>query len=1125
MRKKILSFILLGTLIFGVMPFNLVSASETLPEPVLSVNFDDETLNGGTVGIEEYGVEYGDGVNGKALYLSNRTNGNHLYGKAAQNFAEFSLPEGTLTTGNYTVSIWYRSTLSEFVEGTLLSNLIDANSGLNLYTSGAQQLQAKIGDSAVTPLLNWQTTPMTGVIADREWRNVAVSVDRNAKKSVIYIDGKVYAERNINIEPSAEIGKDILTVGARGYDKKNGLDSAYVDELRVYNSALSADELSEVYYDAALPLLVERYSQAVNNIKIDGYFYTDSSINSLKQNIEAVRSLISNASVAPEEKKSAFDEFEELYNSVMYADNGADFSFAATSDTHLEDVSYTTRFENLLKDIKIAQPNSKALIVAGDLTNNGNQSEFNKYFTAVKNYAAGIPVISVMGNHDVRGPANSGYPNLGENFKTTALEYYLNGIIGSAGLESGYDKPYFHKMINGYHFFALNTETGLKDNSYISDTQLSWLYAELEKIKADDADGIIDRPIFVTLHQPLPDTFAGTDIPITDEAASATITNEMIDTAMNNLKMLLSDYPVIFFSGHRHDAVSEDSFIMYGNNIYVNMPAATVNKGTGENYNDSTMLLYYISIHGRMVRFRVRNFSTGMWLPEYETVYTMTSLDPEPEELPELPDEKPLDKIWLNTLYAFEKEETFAVTDEKGSPLASAEQNIVDSLKILDAAGALEVKCVARNWKYDYLHLPLDLKRNDTNGLLIYVKWNNNTNMAVTITGKTSDGTVKSVVPSNWSSGYPMYDTSGNIWKGSVSCDTNPTIGVGPMFEGYVYISWDKINLPNDFTEITDLAIGGFAERGSFTIGGLWAVGNELIPDSFSNNQITDEVWINNGATTLEKRAEITDKIQLSVIADFSDIEGITAHNDKNDASTTVLKSLKNRGAVGGGMALEIDAGRNGYWQNTYVNIPLSINPGSASGILVNAETWSNTNLRVKIFGKDSEGKEISGGMSAYSRVPIYDTYNDLWLESNESGGDKNTVSLPRYYFEGYVYIPFSRLGADFSEITGIDIGSYRSGTSEYKLTVGGIYLVENSVIPDYYSEGIITDVIVNGEECVISNTSLGDFNGDGNVDAIDFAAFKKHLLGFDTENTVDIKKDGVYNLIDLIKLKKILAS
>lgn len=206
MRKKILSFILLGTLIFGVMPFNLVSASETLPEPVLSVNFDDETLNGGTVGIEEYGVEYGDGVNGKALYLSNRPNGNHLYGKAAQNFAEFSLPEGTLTTGNYTVSIWYRSTLSEFVEGTLLSNLIDANSGLNLYTSGAQQLQAKIGDSAVTPLLNWQTTPMTGVIADREWHNVAVSVDRNAKKSVIYIDGKVYAERNINIEPSAEIG-------------------------------------------------------------------------------------------------------------------------------------------------------------------------------------------------------------------------------------------------------------------------------------------------------------------------------------------------------------------------------------------------------------------------------------------------------------------------------------------------------------------------------------------------------------------------------------------------------------------------------------------------------------------------------------------------------------------------------------------------------------------------------------------------------------------------------------------------------------------------------------------------------------------------------------------------------
>lgn len=1128
MKKKILSVILSGLVLLGVMPLSFAAAAEP-PEPVLSAGFDDETLGGGTVGSEEYGVEYGEGVNGKALYIGNRTeSGGHLYGEPAQNYAEFSLPSGTLTTGDYTVSVWYRSTLSEFVEGTLLSNTVSSTNGLNFYVSGNQYLQAKIGDEAKAyPMLNWETTPMSAVIADREWHHLAFSVNRSEQRVVIYIDGAEYAVRTLPVATDTEIGSDTLTVGARGFEKTYGLDAAFVDELAVYGTALSGEEVAAVYDETALPMLADAYSASIDNISADGVFYTETVVGYLKDGIASLKEMMSDDSLSLAEKQTAMAEFKAFYNSVMYADAEADFAFAATSDTHTEEVSYVTRFENFLKDVKTAKPNSRTVIVAGDLTNNGAQAEFNKYFNTIKQYApAGMPVLSAMGNHDVRGPLSNGsYSSLGDNFNTTTLQYYLNGVSDTAGLESGYDKPYYHKVVSGYHFFVLNTETGLKDNSYISDSQLLWLYEELEKIKADDADGIIDKPIFVTLHQPLPYTFAGTEADITDEAANETVTNEIIDAAMNTLKTLLSGYPVVYFSGHRHDAASTASVMQNGDNIYVNMPAATVNHASGEGCNDSTMLSYYVSVHGQSVRFRVRNFNTGMWLPEYEAVYKLDSLDPEPETSEE--ETKPEDAIWLNTIYGFEEGQSFTITDDSGAPVSGGSAQVVGNIGAVGGGNALSVGASGREWTYDYLSFPMSVSRSDANGLLIYVKWGTNQNMFFALTGTDAEGGIKTVTPPHWTSNLPMYDVVNNVWKGSQSSTENPTVPVGGGFEGYVYIPFDRIDTGGSIEEFTDVTLGGYGNCGNFAIGGIWAVENSVIPETFSGQDITNAVWLNGSEDTLEKEtslSDITDKIALTPLTDFSDYETYTAHNENGSVPGTVFATAANRGAVGGGNALEIDFSANSYWQDVYANIPLDAEKGEAAGMLIYVETWSNTNLRLKVLGKNSAGEEVTAALSKWSAVPVYDAYAGGWRNSEASPHAANVV-LPHYYFEGYVYIPFSRLDNQLETITGIEIGSYRNDASKYMLTVGGIYLVENGVLPGNYTDGMMTDVLINETETTLSNIRLGDFDGDGAVNAIDLSALKEQLLGMRTESYTDVKKDGVLDLMDLIRLKKILSS
>ena len=90
-------------------------------------------------------------------------------------------------------------------------------------------------------------------------------------------------------------------------------------------------------------------------------------------------------------------------------------SFFALSDTHVEvEGSDTKTYEGLedaLSDIIEINPDNSALVIPGDLTNNGLEREYEAVYGLIDKYSqVGQPMLA-MGNHDVRWLCSSGDRN------------------------------------------------------------------------------------------------------------------------------------------------------------------------------------------------------------------------------------------------------------------------------------------------------------------------------------------------------------------------------------------------------------------------------------------------------------------------------------------------------------------------------------------------------------------------------------------------------------------------------------------------------------------------------------------------------------------------------------------
>nr|WP_245247336.1 MULTISPECIES: metallophosphoesterase [unclassified Paenibacillus] len=301
-------------------------------------------------------------------------------------------------------------------------------------------------------------------------------------------------------------------------------------------------------------------------------------------------------------------------------------TFAVLSDIHLQrwDQRSIHIFGRALDDLHHAAPLAEALIINGDL-GNGNPGDYRALRQMLDKHPHPRQVYYTIGNHefyrmwhDRRGRWSPGtFPN-GET-DTAAIQRFLRFV--------GEPKVYYERQIEGYRFLLLGTERyrqsdpSVGEDAYLSASQLQWLKAKLKEAAPER------KPVFVFLHQPLPDTVSGSG----REGCGRGVVQ------YQQLKALLSSYPqTILFSGHSHRELEQprtivhDGFMM-ANSSSVRQPWKEGGPYTPEAAKSEGLI---VEVYPDRVLIRGRDFGNRIWVTEGSLRFNEKTI----RTLPEGPD-------------------------------------------------------------------------------------------------------------------------------------------------------------------------------------------------------------------------------------------------------------------------------------------------------------------------------------------------------------------------------------------------------------------------------------------------------------------------------------------------------
>ena len=233
-----------------------------------------------------------------------------------------------------------------------------------------------------------------------------------------------------------------------------------------------------------------------------------------------------------------------LLPEVNFDEDNIVVSFGAVSDIHIvEDVnnSATKKYEKALQLLKkYAGGKLDAITIAGDISNSTYSSGIGSAFKTItdKEMGENANVFFVTGNHDAQG----GNENDLVKFYTDLAKYTANDLRSSQ-----LNRGNRHKVINGYHYIAVNMmDYWAANEATFAKQDLEWLSGELEAARAA-APG---QPIFVYVHAGVYGTTYGSDLYTGTYWGSKAIYS------------YLENYPeVVTFSGHVHFPLMDERTI------------------------------------------------------------------------------------------------------------------------------------------------------------------------------------------------------------------------------------------------------------------------------------------------------------------------------------------------------------------------------------------------------------------------------------------------------------------------------------------------------------------------------------------------------------------------------------
>lgn len=279
------------------------------------------------------------------------------------------------------------------------------------------------------------------------------------------------------------------------------------------------------------------------------------------------------------------------------------------SDTHIDEKHPVRAVPMLLltSALKAAKKSrSDAFITVGDTTSEGtpvNWSLARKCFRRVPDAAGKI--ILTVGNHD-------GWNDDG-GYEAARAEYFsANRDICKREINT----TYFSEIINGFYFISIGTDSDSGCQAAISDTQMEWFRAEMEKA------GGTGKPVFVFCHQSLngrhglPRTWDRNEKPdrAPDEGGIGERSEEIAE--------ILRKYKnVFYFSGHSHmglcgeDMLKKEGYSSFEDEdgvTLVNLPSLSCGNHHGEMQGLGIGL--QLEIYDTRVVLRPKNCLSGKWI-------------------------------------------------------------------------------------------------------------------------------------------------------------------------------------------------------------------------------------------------------------------------------------------------------------------------------------------------------------------------------------------------------------------------------------------------------------------------------------------------------------------------------
>lgn len=292
--------------------------------------------------------------------------------------------------------------------------------------------------------------------------------------------------------------------------------------------------------------------------------------------------------------------------------DGCKASFAVISDIHMEEATDLRKYvlELGLADMADATDRLDAVVLNGDITNDGEYAQWEKVADAFSKFDVANNKILVEGNHDTWGQDDDL-----AFVKKTFIEF--NKKISARDVSG----MYYSTTIGGYPAIILGSEGSGVDAKF-SETQIAWFAEQMA------AASLTGKPIFVFNHQSINGTHGlpyTWDMEETDNKKLGGIGDES-----DQILEIIEQYENVFFiSGHIHcgftneknkhiqSVEKHDGYTLINLPCYMYMDVKRGNHsplGTG----------YVFEVYENQLILRARNFTTGTWCTNYDVSIDIT---------------------------------------------------------------------------------------------------------------------------------------------------------------------------------------------------------------------------------------------------------------------------------------------------------------------------------------------------------------------------------------------------------------------------------------------------------------------------------------------------------------------